>query len=65
VDEEAGATAHVVGGGRVQLVAVRHALEGLHVAQGVGALGEGADTHLALQYVPYRTIPTQEERTDE
>lgn len=32
VDQEARAAAHVVGGVGVQLVAVGHALEGLHVA---------------------------------
>lgn len=49
VDEEAGATAHVVGGVGVQVVAVIHALEGAHVAEGVATLGKRADTHLALK----------------
>ena len=48
VDEEAGATAHRVGGIGVQIVAVVHALEGAHVAQSVATLGEGAHIHLAL-----------------
>jgi hypothetical protein len=47
VNQEARAAAHVAVL-RVQLVAVRHALEGLHVAQLVVALREGANAHLAL-----------------
>lgn len=48
VDQEAGATAHGVGGIGVQVVAVVHALEGAHVAQSVATFRKGADTHLAL-----------------
>jgi hypothetical protein len=48
VDEEARAAAHAVGGVGVQVVAVVHALEGAHVAQGVVASGQGANGHLAL-----------------
>jgi 16S rRNA G966 N2-methylase RsmD len=48
VDQESGATAHVVRTGRVQVVAVVHALEGAHVAEGVGSLRNGAHGDLAL-----------------
>jgi len=48
VNQEARAAAHVVGGVGVQLVAVRHALEGLHVAEGVAPLRKRADVHLTL-----------------
>ena len=48
MNEEAGTTAHGVGGVGVQIVAVVHALEGAHVAQSVATLGKGAHTHLAL-----------------
>jgi hypothetical protein len=48
VDQESGATAHIVRARGVQVVAVVHALEGAHVAEGVGALREGAYRDLAL-----------------
>jgi hypothetical protein len=48
VDEEARATAHVIGAGRVKIVAVRHALEGVHVSKGVVSLRKRANALLAL-----------------
>jgi hypothetical protein len=48
VNQESRSAAHVVRGVWVKHVAVRHALEGHHVAQAVLALGKGADGHLAL-----------------
>jgi len=48
VDEEAAAPTHIVGGGGVEVIAVWHTLEGVHVAKGVSALWKRAHTHLAL-----------------
>ena len=48
MDQEAGATAHTVGGVGVQVVAVVHALESAHVAESVATLGQRANVHLAL-----------------
>ncbi len=47
VDQKAGASTHVVGGGWVQVVAVWHALEGVHVSEGVGSWWQWTDTLLA------------------
>lgn len=48
MDQEARATAHIIGGRRVQVIAVVHALEGSHVSESVGALRKWANAHLAL-----------------
>lgn len=48
VNQEARAAAHVVGGVGVQVVAVVHALESAHIAEGVGTSGQGAHSHFAL-----------------
>lgn len=48
MDQESRSAAHIVRRRRVQIVAVVHALEGSHVAKGVGALGQRANGHLAL-----------------
>ena len=48
MDEELRAAAHVVGRGRVQVIGIRIALVGEHVAQGVGSLRKGSDVFLAL-----------------
>lgn len=48
VNQKARASTHVVGGRRVQIVAVRHALEGVHISQGVRSLRERTDADLAL-----------------
>jgi hypothetical protein len=47
VDQEARATAHAVGGGWEQLVAVWHTLVSEHVSKGVGSWWQWADTDLA------------------
>lgn len=48
MNQKARATAHVVGGRRIQVVAVRHALEGVHVAQSVRSLRQRANADLTL-----------------
>jgi len=47
VNQETRATAHAVAAGGVELVAVRHALVGVHVAQGVGSRRKRTDVLLA------------------
>jgi hypothetical protein len=48
VDEETRATAHTVGTGGIQLVAIRHTLESHHVSKSVSSLRKRSDRHLAL-----------------
>lgn len=48
VDKEARTTAHGVGSGGVELIAVVHALKGLHVAKCVRSRRQRAYTNLAL-----------------
>lgn len=48
VNEKSRATAHVVRAGWVQIVAIRHALECVHVSKSVGALRKGSNALLAL-----------------
>jgi hypothetical protein len=48
MDKKSRAAAHVVGGRGVEVIAVVHSLEGTHVTECVGALGEGPDTDLTL-----------------
>lgn len=48
MDQKAASSAHIVARAGVQLIAVRHALEGLHVAKGVRSWRKRTNANLAL-----------------
>ncbi len=48
MDEEPASATHAVGGSRVQVVAIGHSLESVHVAESVSSFGEWSHRHLAL-----------------
>lgn len=48
MNQEARASTHVIGGGRIEVIAVGHALESVHISESVSSLRKRSDILLAL-----------------